>query len=259
MNPLDEALEAIDELEKDAAQWKRTPMTPRQQKELEMWQQWDQSGRKPEQLRPLVKSLQPLVRRRSRIYETKVRDIPPDAIRAEFQDQLLHGLETYDPNRGKLGTHVSHQLMKANRFITTYQNPARIQGERAYAITKVRNATEALEQQLGRVPTAAEIASKAMVPLKDVRALEVEIRPTIHTGRLGEANPTFMTPSKTNEMLRLLPQELTSDENLVFGHVYGLGGKKALGTGDIAKRLHMSAPKVSRLRSAIAKKWREYE
>jgi DNA-directed RNA polymerase specialized sigma subunit len=60
------------------------------------------------------------------------------------------------------------------------------------------------------------------------------------------------------EVLKLIPYELSPEENAVFEHVYGTGGKPQLGTGDIAKRLNMSAPKVSRVKSAIAEKIKKY-
>ncbi|MHC4180574.1 MAG: hypothetical protein ACYSWU_23995, partial [Planctomycetota bacterium] len=100
MNPVDAALEALDlepELEKEGFARKATKLSPRAQQELTMWNDWNASGRNPNKLRPLIKSLQPLVRHRSRIFVNKVRDIPPPVIEAEFQDQLVSALETYDP------------------------------------------------------------------------------------------------------------------------------------------------------------------
>lgn len=263
MNPIDDALDALEGLDKEAFARRRTYKQPdlsaRAQRELQMWQDWDQSGRKPEKLRPLVRSLQPLVKHRSRIFENKVRDIPPPVIRSEFQKQLVGALETFDPNKGKMSTYVSTRLMKANRFINTYQNPARIVETRVYNITKVKNSEDFLRQQMGRPPTAMEIADHAKMPVRDVQALQKEVRKAHPTGQFGPADPTSITPSRTKEVMRLLPYDLTPDENAVFERVYGTGGKKQMGTGQIAKDLNMSAPKVSRLKRSIADKWKQYD
>ena len=272
-NPIDDALEALeqDEMEKDSsffspfsfktpagAQRQVKPLTPRAQREHQMWQDWDQGGRKPEKLRPLIHSLQPLVTHRSRIFEHKVRDIPPPAIKAEFQTQLVRALETFDPNKGKLATYVGSRLMKANRFVTTYQNPARIVETRVGKITDLKNAEDLLSQQLKRPPTSVELADQMKMPQKDVVALREELRKAHPSGQFGPADPSTITPSRTKEIMRLLPADLSPDENAVFERVYGVSGKRQMGTGSIAKELKMSAPKVSRLKKSIAQKWKEY-
>lgn len=262
MDPLDEAIEALDldiEQEKEAfARRRGRPLDPRAQRELQMWHDWNNGGRQPTQLRPLIRSLQPLVRNRSKIFETKVRDIPPAAIRAEFQDQLVGALETFNPQKGRMNTWVSNRLMKANRFIYTYQNPARIGEKRTGLITQFRTAEDTLRQQLRRSPTVHEISDFAKIPVNEVEMLRSEIREARPIGQM-QVDPTTVVPSRTKEIMRLLPHDLTPNENAVFEYVHGIGGKPMLGTGAIAKKLGVSAPKVSRMKKAIADKWRKYE
>jgi len=86
----------------------------RQSKEMEMWNHWNTNGRQPEHLEPLVNSFRPLINSKVNVYTTKIRDIPPEAIRAEFMNQFVQAMQTYNPDRGPgLGTHVQHQLKKA--------------------------------------------------------------------------------------------------------------------------------------------------
>ena len=106
MNAIDLALEALDEvgLQKESFAAPKPPAPPkppqplqpslsgRQQREIEMWHHWNNNGRQPAHLQPLVESLQPLVKKRLNIFENRERDIPPAAIRAEFQDQLVSAL-----------------------------------------------------------------------------------------------------------------------------------------------------------------------
>jgi DNA-directed RNA polymerase specialized sigma subunit len=262
-NPLDEALDVLgyedEDFEKEGFAYKPKPLSGRAQRELQMWQQWQQGGKKPEQLRPLVQSLQPLVNNRMKVFHNRVRDIPPDAIRAEFHDQLIGALDTFDPNKGKMTTWISARLMKANRFVNTYQNPGRIGEKRIRDITAFQTAEDTLRNQLGRSPTVIEIADKAKIPQNEAALLRQEIRRSHPVGQFGEADPTSFQMSRTKEIMNLLPHDLTHDENAVFEYVHGVAGKPQLGTGAIAKRLGMSAPKISRLKKAVAKKWKQYD
>ncbi len=259
MNPVDEALEA---LEKTAfAQRKPNTLARRQQqqsREAQMWQDWDQNGRKPKKLEPLMQSLEPFVAQQRRVYERRLRDIPPDVVRSEFEDHLVRGISSYDPNRGALlSTHLKHQLKRARRFVNTYQNPGRIVETRLSGITPMKAAQEKLERTLGREPTDGELAKSMGWSTTETSRLRKELRKAYPTGQFS-LDPASTSPSKTKEILSLLPQELDPDENKVFQYVYGTQGKPQLGTNQIAGRLGMSAPKVSRLKLSIANKWKQY-
>lgn len=244
---------------------RKRDLRKRQQREQDMWQTWDKQGRKPEDLRPLMHSLQPFLNSQMRPFRRRLRDIPPDVVEAEFQDRLVDGLIKYDPTRGaRLNTYLQHSLLPAKRFISTYQNPARIAEARIGGITPLKDATDKLSRRLGRPPTASEL-SRAM-PTKpsgqkwspgEVRMLRTELRKAYPVGMVGGEVGTVV-PSRDMQIMRLLPYDLSSEEKKVFNFVYGRGGSPQLGTNDIAKRLGMSAPKVSRLKRKIADKWKKY-
>ena len=250
MNPVVEFLEAQEGLTKEAVK----DLKEKQAKELEMWHHWNTNGRQPEHLQPLMKSFKPLISSKVNVYTSKIRDIPPEAIRAEFNNQFVKALETYDPNRGAgLGTHIHYHLEKARRFITTYQNPGRIPENRIYKIRELQDAEMHLDDRLGRPPTQLELADHLKWSPRQVGLLQKEVRRAMPTSQF-EFDPLTHMPSRQQEILRLLPYELTNEERAVFEYVYGVGGKPELGTGEIAKKLKMSPPKVSRLKSAIAEK-----
>lgn len=253
-NPVEEYLASVGQLEKDAA----SEFRRKQQQEMEMWQQWKQGGQKPQDLRPLIKSFRPLINARANTFAGKLRDVPPAAIRAEFTNQFVQALETYDPQRGaQLNTHINHQLKKGQRFITTYQNPGRIPENRIYKIRELQDAEMRLDEQLGRAPTQIELADQLKWSPRTVGVLQKELRRATPTGQF-EADPSTYTPSRHQEIMRLLPYDLSPDERAVFEHLYGVGGKMKLGPGQIARKLKMSAPKVSRLKRAIAQKYSKH-
>jgi DNA-directed RNA polymerase specialized sigma subunit len=229
----------------------------RQGKELEMWHTWNNNGRKQEHMRPLLESIRPLIQKHVRQWSS-VRDVPPAAIKAEFTNQAVKAFENFDPNRGvKLSTFVTGQMKQAQRFITTYQNSARIPESRIYSVGTLTNAEQQLSESLGRAPTQLELADKLQWSAKKVGMLQSEIKKSYPASQFVSEAATY-TPSRQQEILRLLPYELSSDERAVFEHIYGVNGKEKLSPGAIAIKLNMSAPKVSRLKSAIAEKYDEY-
>jgi DNA-directed RNA polymerase specialized sigma subunit len=251
MNPVDDFLSLSTELGKQAS----TDLRQKQTKEMELWHQWHQGGKKPDDLRPLMHSLRPFVNKQANLWANRHRDIPPGAIRAEFTNQLVQALETYNPNRGaQLNTHIQHQLKKAQRFVTTYQNPARIPENRTYRIRELQDAESRLDEQFGRPPNQLELADHLKWSPRQIDLLQREIRKSRPTGQFS-VDPATMTPSRHQEVLRLLPYDLTPDERSVFEYLYGIGGKPQLEPGQIAQRLGMSAPKVSRLKKSIATKY----
>lgn len=255
MNPV---LEFLAELEEPEEKLASKDLREKQSKELTMWQQWNAGGRQPEHLQPLITSFRPLISSKVNIYTSKIRDIPPESIRAEFMNQFVQALQTYDPARGAgLGTHVQHQLKKAQRFVTTYQNPGRIPENRIYKIRELQDAEMHLDEKLGRPPTQLELADQLKWSPQQVGLLQKEVRKARPTSQF-ESDPSTYMPSRQQEILRLLPYELSHDERAVFEYVYGVGGKPQLGTGEIAQRLNMSSPKVSRLKAGIATKLKRH-
>ena len=252
MNPVEDFL-SFCSLEKVAVE----DLRERQGKELEMWHTWNNNGRKQEHMRPLLDSMRPLIQKHIKVWSS-VRDVPPAAIKAEFTNQAVKAFENFDPNRGvKLSTFVTGQMKQAQRFITTYQNSARIPESRVYSIGTLNNAEQQLSETLGRAPTQIELADKLKWSQKKVGTLQSEIKKSYPASQFVSEAATY-TPSRQQEVLRLLPYELSPDERAVFEHIYGVNGKEKLQPGDIATKLKMSAPKVSRLKAAIAAKYDSY-
>jgi DNA-directed RNA polymerase specialized sigma subunit len=248
---LESFLSEQESLEKEAA-------TSRSKKDYQLWQQWDQNGRQEEDLEPLMKQIDPLIRKASNVYAGKV-NIPKSAIRANFQIHAINAVNNYDPNRGAtLGTHLTHQLKKGKRFIYSYQNVGRIPETRITHITEFKNAKDELEDQLGREPSAHEMAAKLKWPVNQISAMTIELeRKEIPTSTL-QTDMTSLKPSREGELLRLIQYDLTPEEKIVYEHLLGVNGKPQLKPGQIAQKLNMSSSKVSRIKDAIGKKAKRY-
>jgi DNA-directed RNA polymerase specialized sigma subunit len=272
MNPLDEYLAEQDEgQDKESAvrvnfiQPKFQQPQPigvpelkaKQQAEIQMWQTWDQGGRKAKDLRPLVQSMRPLVQERVNVYSGRV-PIPPEALEAEFKNHAVKAIKTYDPNRGaKLSTWVRSNIRKGGRFVSTYQNVGRVVEDRVSKITDYKLANEQLLEQTGRAPSDAEVAKKLGWSMPEVQRMNSELRADIMSSAF-ESDPTSYTPQVDNEIIEHLHEELSPQEQKVFRYMKTPGATQGK-TGLIAKQLKWSPSKVSRLRKAIEAKATHYK
>jgi len=251
MDPVTDFLDALG-FDKEAAE----DRSKLRQHEVSLWQNWKDNGKKPDDLKPLLNSIRPFIYSEANKW-ARQRDVPPAAIRAEFTNHAVKALETYDPNRAAMNTYLGHQMRRAHRFATTYQNPARIPETRTYSIQPLKDAQARLTDTLGRPPSVMELADELKWSPKKIETLQKEIKVALPVSQFV-SDPMTSTPSRQNEVLRLLRYDLSAEENAVFEYLYGFGGKPKLSPGAIATKLNMSAPKVSRIKKAIADKYEAY-
>lgn len=249
---------AIIELEKEAAR-RKVDLSATKKFEFDQWQKWNEGGQKPDDLRPLLKSFKPLIRSRANSWARRA-DLPPEAVHAEFNKQFVNALRTYNPEKGtQLGSWVTTNLQKAQRWVTQYQDPMRVQENRYYKMGAWDNAFANLDEQLNREPTTREMAELLGWSEAEAGRMESEKRKTLYSSGFEGYDPTTIMPSRESEKLRLIRYELTGTDLNVFDYTIGTHGKPQLRPGEIAKKLKISPSKVSRVRSSIAKRLEDYE
>lgn len=221
--------------------------------EMELWRRWKDGGQKPEDVAPLLKSFKPLINSRSSTYKGRVKLIPDAAIDAEFQIRFVDALRTYNPDKGSLGTYVYRYLDKAKRFIAENQNVGRIPENRIYKIKEYQKAREAMTEDLGRVPTDKDLAKKLKWSEAEVGRMDSELRNDLLSQGF-EDDPYALSPSKSEEVLRLFKYELVGKEREVYEYLTGFGRPQLLSTGEIAKQTGMADYQVSRVKDSIQRK-----
>jgi DNA-directed RNA polymerase specialized sigma subunit len=242
------------------------PYTGRAADEIDLWRKWKSSGEDPDKLQPLLNSLNPVITSQVN------RHAPPrmyrPAIEAEARALTVKALKKYDPARGaQITTHVTTNLRGLNRFVKKHQNFTRIVEAQAHKIGEYQRTQDSLNEELGRPPTSIELAERMKMSVKKVERLKLEMRPDIFVIPTGgdegggmDLNPfTEMSPVH-REIIEMLPYDLTTEELLVFNHLFGLQGKKkTASTGEIARALGWSDSKVSQVKNKISAKYKTYE
>ena len=247
---------AMTELEKIAA---RKDLAATKKFEFEQWKKWRDGGQKPEDLQPLLKSAKPLIRHKSNSWASRA-DLPPAAVHAEFNKQFVNALKTYNPEKGtQLSSWVTTNLQKAQRWVSQYQDPTRIQENRYYKAGEWDNALATLDDTLGREPNTREMAEFLGWSEAEAGRMESEKRKSLYSSGFEGYDPTSIMPSRESEKLRLIRYDLSPEELQVFDYTVGSNGKQQMRPGEIAKKLKMSPSKVTRIRNSIAKKLDGYE
>ena len=236
----------LDDFTKEAAKGRSSL----REEDLQLWNQWKQGGEKPNDLRPLLSNFRGMIRKQSNQFARNV-ELPPNSIHAEFTKQAVNAFRSYDPNKGAaLGTWVTTNIQKGKRWVSTYQNPARIGEHRIYKIGQFESAKSQLDERFGREPTQQEMAEYLSWSPREVGRMGSEIRKA-HIESSYEGDPTTITPSIEMERLRLVKHELSPEEKLVYEYTIGDGGKPELKPGQIAKKMKISPSKVTRIRTNI--------
>ena len=224
--------------------------------DLQLWQQWDQKGRRKKDLQPLFDQFAGTLEKQVNVYSGKV-NIPPSAIRANVQRNFLDAVQTYDPNRGtKLNTHVNWHLHKTKRFIAQHQNFARMSEPMIYRIGDYERTEDQLKQKLGRDPSSIEMADKLKWPPSHVERMRKSLRRDLSSS-LFELDPSSLQVSRWQEVKSMVPYELTPQENAVFELVYQ-DRRTPFSNNQIAGRLKLSPSRVSKIKLNIANKVQRY-
>lgn len=221
------------------------------QRDMELWKNWDQGGRRPDDLEPLLDKLDPLIN--SHVQQYIRVNIPPEALRSKAEDLAIHGIKTFDPGKGaQLSTHIYNNLRGLNRFVTTYQNPARIPQHQVHHISSMLAMRDKMTGELGKPPTDFALAKKLNWSPRQVTSLQKGLTHRALDPELFKlTDPRSYEPSRFNEVINLLPNQLEPRQKLVFQGTYGIGGPMRSST-QMAKKLKVSPATISRLRKQVA-------
>lgn len=223
-----------------------------QKKEHELWQNWNNNGRKPEHLKPLYDSYKPLLQREANKYRSL--ELPTSTIHAELRKQFANAVKSYDPGRNvQLNTWVQTNLKKSSRFIKTYQNLGKIPESQISKIREFNLAKETLSNQLGYEPDTRTMADHMKWPHKKVVQLQKELSRKDKPVSGWLHDPADVLAPKEIEAVHILQYDnrLSPEERTVYEYTFGMNGKPRLQPGQIAKKTGIHPSKVSRIRGKL--------
>ncbi len=246
MNPVDNFLAV-----------QQSTLSQKRQKELDTLNQWKKT-KDPSHLQSLVDAYAPVINYGMRQY--KAPTIPEAAMRAELTKHVVNAFNSYEPNKGTLlNTHVQNHIRKASRYNTRHQNIGYIPEEQKFLIAPIQQARDELSEIYGRDPTHHEIAGHIGTTPKMVQRVQKALRKDISASAF-ENDPYKKQISMDAEIVSLLPHSLSEKERPVFDYLYGEKKEEHKGSkGALAKKLGINASQLSRINTAIIKKYESYK
>lgn len=237
-------------------------MDNRKQDELNIFNKYKRTGNKKyfQQLYDNMKGL---------IYDASKKaaqgsNLPESAHRAYAAQAFHDSLRTFNPKAGAaLQTHVYGSVhQKVKRLNYTYQNLGSMPEPRAQKVGLFQTEKENLKGELGRDPSAAELADRLSMPLAEIVNLQKEITKDLSLSD-GLDETAFTEGTLEGEVLHNLYFDLTNEEKTVYEYLTGKYGKpkmikKRSGRADfggIAMRMGVSESKVRTIHKKIKKKF----
>lgn len=238
------------------------PGTPKQRKkELELFHTWKANGKKEEHLEPLIKSLQPLIRKETNKRMTGLGgSMPKSAIEAALRNSAVRSLKTYNPERAALSTHVYGGFRRISDFVNANRNARYVPGADMKRFDTYRNAMAEAHYELGRPPTAQELherlGGQRGFSVKNIQKMQKSFGKDLYTeygdGLTARDNsePQLIPRDAFHQIRdRLKPQEVE------FGKLYyPPEGEKQPAISNIAKALGVPNHRAYRLKANVEKR-----
>ena len=224
-----------------------------QKKEIEMWHHWNDNGRKPEHMKPLLDAYKPMIQSKARVWTKSQVEMPTSAIEAEYKKHFVNAMKTYNPDKGaQLNTWVDWHLKKSSRYMKTYQNLAKMPERNIGAIRKFDEAKFELTQLHGFEPDTHELADHLGWPHRRVAQMSKERRKDLPLSGFMQ-DPCEVSNPKELEAIHALQYDsrLSHEDRAVYEYTFGMNGKPVLKPGDIAKKTKLHPSKVSRIRNRL--------
>jgi DNA-directed RNA polymerase sigma subunit (sigma70/sigma32) len=213
------------------------------ERELNLYNRWREGDNAAKV--ELLGSLEPLIRRSvNKFYKS---GIPEFAVRAEGFRLASGAIDSYDPKKAQLNTHVTNYLKKLSRFVTNYQNVGHIPEPRALIIGKYNTIYSNLEADKGREPTITELSDAMQIPPAEVERLQSELRADLSlTIEEDEDDVGFYSFTRDEETDPRVKQAIETvyfeadplDKKILEYH-FGLYGTTRLKSKDIALKLNL--------------------
>lgn len=185
---------------------------------------------------------------------------PSPTIKSRARLMALKALNTYDPQRGNVRTHLLSQLQGLRRLSAQEQNIISIPEQVGLDFQRLQTAQQELQDRLSREPTNTELADHTGLSsrrLQKIRAFHqplAEGTTTVETADGlggGQASDLPNNHRSADAWLNFVHGDLSPTDQLVMELTLGLHGQRRTSTQDIAKRLNITPGAVSQRAAKI--------
>ena len=214
---------------------------------------------------PLYKSYEPMIRRAAskNMFGSP---LPESAHMALAAQSFMDSIRTWKPGMAPFHHYAFNTIFnKGKRLNLKYQNIGYIPESRATKYQVFQNAVTLLREQLGREPSAHEIADDLAWSVKDVETMQREVKKDLVLDEGFSEGTSLFKSDKTVQAARDIMYSLTPQHQLVLEHLMEFNGKKLKlkpsGGPDLdhlAQQTSLSVPKIRSALKTITRKIKTY-
>ena len=205
-------------------------------------------------------SLAPLIQ--SQVNKFKASGLPEAALKLETKRIVSDAIETYDPTRSQLNTHILNNR-KLGRFVQNYQNIGKIPEPRLHKIGLYNTVYDNLSADKGREPTVTEIADAMSISPIEIERLQIELRKDLGMPDAGSGaeDDSFLDLTQYDEadfnkrqIIEFVYYDSDPIDNKILEYYFGIGGVIPLNTDkEIALKLNLTPASLKRRKVKLAK------
>lgn len=182
-------------------------------------------------------------------------------LRSRAKQMTLTALDTYDPSKGRLKTHLISQLQGLRRHAAREQNIISIPEQVGLDQAWLRTAETELADDLGRDPSDAEIADKTGISRKRMTYIRQFRGAVAESGAMNQSpdGEDFSEPAsrglgKDDEgeaWLDFVYTDLGPTDRVIMDYTLGRNGSPRLALQEIARRLGITPSAASQRAAKI--------
>lgn len=224
-----------------------------------LYPQW-QTNQNPEMNTKLLGTIQPIIDTAVSSYAGS--NASP-TIKNRARLMALKALQTYDPKRGNVKTHLLSQMQGLRRLAAKEQNIISIPEQVGLDFQRLSAAENELRDQLSRDPTDDEVADMTGLSTRRIKKIRGFHQPVSEgmtsvqrAGSEDAANTDIAsTPPNytkdTDAWLDFVYGDLSPTDKLIMDMTLGRNGRRPTSTQDIARRLNITPGAVSQRAAKI--------
>lgn len=182
-------------------------------------------------------------------------------IRSRAKLMALKAMETFDPDRGNVKTHLLSQLQSLRRLNAQSQNIITIPEQVGLDYQKMNEAENNLRDDLGRDPTDEELADYTGLSTRRLRKIRAFNQPIASGSTAQESSDDMFSeeiasaiPGRQNSAKaweNFVYEDLNPTDKIIMNSLLGRNGKKRMSTQEIASRLNITPGAVSQRAAKI--------
>ncbi len=223
-------------------------------RDIELFEAW-KANPNEFTLEPLLKQLDPLIMSQVRNWSGTISE---QRLRIRARALAKSALETYDPSKGAISTHLTTRLQKLSRDVYPYQNAARLPEHQQIKYRSYAAANSKLEDDLGRPPTAQEMSEELNWGKGAVMSYGQQLRGDFVASEGVHAEFHEDGLEKTL-VLDYVYHDLTPSEKVLFERITGYRGAKIATNNELMKDLNLSQGQLSYMKRKLIDKVSDYQ